>query len=81
MRLRFELKVPLAWIVAVVVLERPFDIDGMRIVPLDEIAVVAVHSSHQIGQGCTQAIGQAAPESGRAGSHFDRKIGKFTAMT
>ena len=81
MRLRFELKVSLARFVAIVVFERPFDIDGMGIVPLDEIAVVTVHSSHQIGQGCTHAIGQAAPESGREGGHFDRKIGQFTAVT
>ena len=51
MRFRFELKVSLGWIIAVVVLERLFDIDGMRVVAFNKIAVVAVHSSHQIGQG------------------------------
>jgi hypothetical protein len=40
-RLGFELQIPLPRIVAVVVVERAFDVDGMRIVPLDEIAVVA----------------------------------------
>ena len=64
MRLRFELKVSLARIVAIVVFKRPFDIDGMRIVPFDEIAVVAVHGSHQIGQRHAHAVGQAASESG-----------------
>ena len=81
MRLRFELQVSLARIIAVVVLERPLDIDRMRIVSLDQIAVVAVHGSHQIGQGSAHAVGQAAPEPGRPGGSFDREVGKFTAVT
>jgi hypothetical protein len=39
----FQLQVALAGVLAVVVSERAFDIDGMGVVALNEIGVVAVH--------------------------------------
>jgi len=50
MRLGFELKVSLFRIGAVVVPHRAFDVDGMGVMPLDEVAVVAVHRPHEIGK-------------------------------
>ena len=41
MRLRFKLKISLVRIIAIVVIERTLDVDGMGIVTLDQITVVA----------------------------------------
>ena len=42
-RLRFQLQVALPGVLAVVALESSLDFDRVSVVPLDEIAVVAVH--------------------------------------
>ena len=47
----FQLKVALLRILAVVVLHRPFDVDGVRVVTFDEVAVVAVHRAHEVREG------------------------------
>ena len=47
---------------AVVVFQRALDIDRVGIVPLDQVAVVAVHRPHEIGQRREHAVRQAAPE-------------------
>ncbi len=60
----YELQVAFAAILAVVVLHRPFDIDGVRVVPLDEIGVVAVHRPHQVGERAENGGRQAAAEAG-----------------
>jgi hypothetical protein len=62
--LGFELQISLASILAVIVLEGPLDIDGVRIVPLDEIGVVAVHRPHQAGKRREQTRRHAATEPG-----------------
>ncbi|MCY4316875.1 MAG: hypothetical protein OXC66_12285 [Roseovarius sp.] len=64
MRLGFELKVPLLRIGAVVVAHRALDVDGMGVVPFDEVAVVAVHRPHEIGERLSDGRWQAAAESG-----------------
>ena len=64
-RFRFVLQVALVGILAVVVLERALDIDGMSIVPFDQVAVVTVHRPHQISKRGQQTLWQAAPKSGR----------------
>ena len=50
MRLGFELEVALFGVLAVVALERALDIDRVRVVALDQVAVVAVHRPHEIGE-------------------------------
>jgi hypothetical protein len=50
MRRSFELQVPLFRVLAVVVLEGALDVDRVRVVTLDEIAVIAVHRAHEIGK-------------------------------
>ena len=51
MRARFQLQITLFWVLGVVPIERPLDINRMRVVTLNQIAVIAIHGSHQIGQG------------------------------
>jgi hypothetical protein len=54
MRLGFKLEVSLFRIGAVVVPHRAFDVDGMGVMPLDEVAVVAIHRPHEIGKRLCQ---------------------------
>jgi hypothetical protein len=61
----FELQVSFGWILAVVVSERPLDIDRMRIVAFDEIAVVAVHRANQVGKPRHDPGRETAPQCGR----------------
>lgn len=81
MRLGFELQVALTWIVAVVVLQRPLDIDRVCDVPFDKVALVTVHFAHQVGKRCPHTLGQAAPESGGSCGQFKAQVGKLPAMT
>ncbi len=62
-RFRFELEVALPRVLAVVILERALDIDRMSVMPFDQVAVVAVHRPHQIGERGQQAFGQGAAKS------------------
>jgi hypothetical protein len=62
MGFRFKLQVPLPRIRTEIILKRTFDVRGMGVMPLNEIAVVAVHGAHQIGQGSNYAMWQAALE-------------------
>lgn len=65
---------------AVIVLQRPFDIDGVRIVTFNDIAAIAVHRPHEIGQRSKYSGGQAAAEAGRAGGELNSQIGERRAM-
>ncbi len=49
-RFGLELEVALLAVLAVVVLEGALDIDRVRVVPFDQVAVVAVHRAHEIGE-------------------------------
>ena len=71
MRFGFELQVALARVVAVIVLQRPLDIDRVRVVTFDEIAVVAIHGAHEVGKRGPHALGQAASESCGSRGQFD----------
>ena len=71
-----ELQIALARIGAVVVPERPLDIDGVRVMPLDQIAVVAVHRAHELGQGREHAMREASLESGSPRRQLQRQIGQ-----
>src|SRR5260370_32809089 len=61
-RLGFKLQVTLAGVFAVVVLERPLDVHGMRVVSFDQVGVVAVHRTDQAGKRGRQGREQAAAE-------------------
>ena len=65
MRLRLKLQVALLQIGAVVVPQRPLDVDRVGVVAFDEIRVVAVHRPDQIGQRLPDTGRKAAPEPGR----------------
>ena len=60
----FELPVSFGKILAVVATQSPFDIDRMRIVAFDEVAVVAVHRPYQVGDGGHDPRREAAPKCG-----------------
>ena len=49
-RFGFELEVALFGVVAVIALEGALDIDRVRVVPFDQIAVVAIHRAHEVGE-------------------------------
>ena len=63
MRPGFKLQIALFGIVAVVVLEGALDIDRVGVVPLDQVAVVAVHRPHEIGERGHHAVWEALPEA------------------
>ena len=46
----FQLEVALVRILAIVVLERALDVDRMRIVPFEQIRIVAIHRPHKAGE-------------------------------
>ena len=66
MRLGFELQVAFFGVVAVVTLEGALDIDGVRIVAFDQIAVVAIHRTHEIGEGGQTDFRATSAESRRS---------------
>ncbi len=51
MRPGFELQIPLVRVFTVVVLERPFDVNRVSVVSLNEDGIVAVHDPDETGQG------------------------------
>ncbi len=79
-RLGFELEIALFGVLAVVVLERALDIDRVRVVPFDQVAVVAVHRPHEIGERGQQACGQGAAEAGALLRQLQRQIGQGRAV-
>ena len=74
MRLGFQLEVALFGVLAVVALEGAFDIDRVGVVAFDEVAVVAVHRPHEIGERSQQALRQGAPESRALLRQLQREI-------
>ena len=80
MRFGLKLQIALLGVGAVVVLERTLDIDGMGVVPFDEVAVVAIHRPHEISQRGQHAGRQAAAEPGRLDGELDGKVGQRPAM-
>jgi hypothetical protein len=76
----FELKVALARIITVVVLQCTFDVVSMGIVPLDHVRVVAIHRSDEAGQRGEECRGQTPAETGGFLREVNRKIGERAAM-
>ena len=64
MRFCFLLEVARFGVLAVVVLKGALDINGVRVVAFDQVAVVAIHRAHEVGERSQQAFGQGAAESG-----------------
>ena len=70
----FKLQVALFGIAAVVVLHRTLDVDRVRVVPFDQVGVVAVHRADEVRQRPDDSWRQTAPESRRRGGELDREI-------
>jgi hypothetical protein len=79
-RLGFELEGAFFGVFAVVVLEGALDIDGVRIMSLDEVAVVAIHRPHEAGQCGADARRQARPKAGRLPGELDGQISERAPM-
>jgi hypothetical protein len=77
--LRFELKVAFPGVLAVVVSERALDVDGVGVVPFDEVAVVAAHRTHEIAERRAHTVGQRAPEPGTLLRQIEGEIGQRSA--
>ena len=71
-----KLEIALLGVLAVVALERALDIDRVRVVPFDQVAVVAVHRPHEIGERGQQACGQGAAEAGALLRQLQGEIGQ-----
>jgi hypothetical protein len=74
MRPGFQLEIALFGVLTVVAFEGALDVDRVGVVALDQIAVVAVHRLHEIGERGQQAAGQGAPESGALLRQLQREI-------
>ena len=81
MGLGLELQVPLLGVTAIVVPERPLDIDRVGVVPLNQIAVVAIHRADKIRQGGQHTLRQAAPEPSGLRSQLNGYIGQGPPVT
>src|SRR6516165_3340915 len=78
---RFELQVPLLRVPAIVVPERALDINWVGVVPFNQIAIVAIHGTHEIGQSRQDAVGEAASESGRLRCQRNGQISQRSPVT
>ena len=73
MRLGLQLEIAITGVPAVIAVKRELDVDRVGIVPLDQIAVVAVHRPHEAGERTEQAVGQAATETRRSWQPVQRQ--------
>ena len=80
MRLGLELEVSLPGVPAVVALERALDIDGMGVVAFDQVAIIAVHRAHEIGERGEQAFREGAAQPDAFGGQFQCEVGQFGAV-
>ena len=78
MRLGLELEVSLPGVPAVVALERALDIDGMGV--FDQVAIIAVHRAHEIGERGEQAFREVAAQPDAFGGQFQCEVGQFGAV-
>ena len=81
LRCRFALQIAFCRFGAVVVLQCTLDIDGVSVVALYQVAVIAVHRPDQIGEGAHNAPRQAVPEAGSAAGQFDGKVRQGRAVS
>ena len=80
MRFGFELKIAFGTIRAVIVFQGTLDIDGMGVVPFDEVAVIAIHRPHEIGKRGANAGSQTAAESRSPARKVNGEIGQSAPM-
>ena len=73
MRARLFLEIPLFRIVTIIILHSPLDIDGMRVMTFDQIAVIAVHGAHEMSQRIDHPSRQSALET--SGKTCGRPLG------
>ena len=66
----FQLQITLLGIFAEIRFQRALDVDRVRVVPLDQVAVVAVHRAHEACQGMVNASGKACSQGGRVSRRF-----------
>ena len=80
-RLRFELEVAFTSILIVVVFKRPLNIYGVRVMPLDEIGVVTVHRTDEIGKRRKKGRWQAARKACGLPGEVECQIGERSPVT
>src|ERR1700732_491222 len=80
-RLGFELQVAPARVLAIIIPERAFDIDGMGVVPFDQVAVVTVHRPYETRERNQQPLRQTAAKSRRFLRKPDGEVGQRAALT
>lgn len=74
MRPSFELQVTLLGIGAVIVMESALDIDRVRVVAFNQVAVITVHGPDERGQRRRNLIRQAAAECNGARGQIEGEI-------
>src|SRR5215468_5016648 len=70
-------EVALLGVLTVVALERPLDIDGMDVVAFNQVAVIAVHRPHEIGERGEEAFRERAAQPGAFGRQFQCEVGQL----
>jgi hypothetical protein len=78
-RLGLDLKVPFIPILAVVVLERTFDVDRVGVVAFNQIRVVAAHGAHEACERYLHRARQAAAEPRRLLGELERQVVQIPA--
>ena len=80
MGLRLKLETALFRLGAVVALQRSLDIDGMGVVSLDQVAIVAVHRADQRPKRRAYTWWQAAGEACGSRGQFNGEVGQPRAV-
>jgi hypothetical protein len=75
-----KLEIALPRVFAVIAPERPLDIDRVGVVTFDQVAVLAIHRPHEIGQRVAETDRQGAAEAGASRRQIDGKVGQFGAV-
>ena len=81
MRPCFQLQVAPYRIVAVIARQGPLDVDRMRVMAFDQIAVIAVHRPDQVGKGRGQRRRQAPAEALGFRGQFQSEIVQRPAVS
>ena len=76
----FELEVALFGVVAVITLEGTFDVERVRVVPFDQIAVVTIHRADEVDEGGKQALGQRAAKAGALLRQFQGNVSEVRTV-
>ena len=76
---RFDLEIASALVRIEVAAQRALDLAGPRVVPLDPIAVVAVHDAHEFGELRGGARVQSLTQSGGGSRKVGNDIGDLAS--